>query len=59
MERVFKSLGAYKEKNIETLILILLKWDEEFHVHTSALLVVKALLAHNIIRKNVRLLNNA
>jgi hypothetical protein len=44
---VLKILGAYKIKiYCSTQILILLKWDVEFHVHTYAsLLVVGALLA--------------
>jgi hypothetical protein len=34
-----KSLGAYKAKNIEKLILKPPKWDMEFHVHTYASLL--------------------
>ncbi len=55
-----KAWELIKKIYIETLILIPPKWDMEFHVHTNAsLLVVRALLAHNITRENVQLLNSA
>ncbi len=55
-----KTWELIKKKCIETLILIAPKWDVEFHVHRNAsLLVVGTLLAHNITRKNARLLNSA
>jgi hypothetical protein len=51
---VLESLGAYKAKiYYSTLILIPLKWEMEFHLHTYAsLLVVGAILAQNITRKS-------
>ncbi len=62
-----KAWELIKQKHIKALILIPSNWDMEFHVHTYALLlVVGALLANNITRKNdqlvvyvVKLLNSA
>ncbi len=48
-----KAWELIKQKYFETLIIILLKWDVEFHVHTYAsLLITGALLAQNIVGKS-------
>jgi hypothetical protein len=66
MEECKKTWELIYLKYIETSILIPLKWDVKFHVHTNASLIdVGALMEHNIIGKNdrpivyaSRLLNN-
>jgi hypothetical protein len=50
---VLKSLGAYKKRYIATSILILLKWDLEFHVHTNASLLAMGALHCFIINNDV------